>query len=345
MSIAEHDVEELAKWIYDADRVLIVAAAGLSIHDKLPNNPYHNPKDFKHHYPQVVPFGYNTAYDAMGLSMDPKVPEDMKVAFMARHFLNMRYNFPPTDGYKFLLDIAKTKPKENVFCWTSNVDGCFERAGFDSEQIYTTQGEMNKLQCRGGCGYVWDCVDQLRKVESATKDLKLKDMSLKPRCPNCGSGYMPNLRGGDWFIHKPYEPTAKRLLAWLDDAVINKARVAVIEVGVGPNTPIVTKIPATYFANAAALNGGSVSYIRINPMPARLDERYQPINSNYAYVNDKWSALESIRDLLLKMPERDRDQIEKVDVAKAVHLKQAEGDAGRYQQEYQSLMRHLWTPL
>lgn len=77
--------------IAGADRLLIVAAAGLSISDTLPNNPYHNASDFALHYPAVAEYGYRTSYDAMGLSRDQSVPREVRVAHMAEHFLNMRF--------------------------------------------------------------------------------------------------------------------------------------------------------------------------------------------------------------------------------------------------------------
>jgi hypothetical protein len=135
--------------IATADRLLIVAAAGLSISIDKPNNPYHKPADFAHHYPQAVRYGYKNGFQAMGLGNDPKVPLGVRHAHTARHFLNMRFNFPPTLGYSYLKSIASTYNEEDVFCWTSNVDGCFERSGFDRDRVYTTQGEMNKFQCSG----------------------------------------------------------------------------------------------------------------------------------------------------------------------------------------------------
>lgn len=258
-------IEEVAK----CDRLLIVAAAGLSISADLPNNPYHNPRDFAHHYPAVVRYGYRTAYEAMGLAQDANVPPSVRVAFGARHMLNMRYDFPPTPAYAMLLELSRTYAAEDVFCWTSNVDGCFERAGFHGGRVYTTQGDMSKYQCmRIGCGHVWQVEAQLRAIAAATVDGELKDSSLVPRCPSCGAAWpevRPNLRGGDWFRHAPYEATQRKLLAWLDECVEERARVAILEVGVGPNTPVVTRIPACAFASAVAANGGRPTYLRINP--------------------------------------------------------------------------------
>lgn len=104
---------------------------------------------------------------------------------------------------------------------------------------------------------------------------------------------MPNLRGGDWFIHKPYAETQDRLLEWMDDCVVNQKAVAVLEIGVGANTPIVTRIPAAAFASAVSAAGGRVCYLRVNP------DGPEPRNQNpvgdgvkFRRLQAKWDVLE-----------------------------------------------------
>ena len=82
----------------------------------------------------------------MGLAADEALPLEVRIA----HTCIMRFRFPPTPGYAALRALAAPTPRptpspipaENVFMWTSNVDGCFERSGFDQSRVYTTQGEM-----------------------------------------------------------------------------------------------------------------------------------------------------------------------------------------------------------
>merc|ERR1712188_23634 len=107
MSQEAHDIAS-------ADRLLIVAAAGLSIHDTLPNNPYHNADHFAHHYPQIKKYGYSTCYETMGIGRDPSVPDEVKRPFTAQHFLNMRYRFPPTPAYQWLKVLSDSFAEEDV---------------------------------------------------------------------------------------------------------------------------------------------------------------------------------------------------------------------------------------
>lgn len=331
-----------ARAIADADRVLIVAAAGLSISDTLPNNVYHSAADFAHHYPQTVKYGYRTGYQAMGLSGDPDVPEAVKQAHMAKHFLNMRYNFPPTDAYHQLKRFADTFAKEDVFVWTSNVDGCFERAGFDPARVYTCQGEMNKLQCANSdCGHIWDCTEQLKQIVAASPNGVLTDMSLRCRCPNCERiDILPSLRGGDWFDHSPYEPVQDALLEWLNDSVARSLSVAVIEVGVGGNTPIVTRIPASSFATAVGASGGLATYLRVNPDAADI-RRYATLpSSEYVQLFNicaGWDALKPILDEGVERRQMDKDRGDRSTGRDSISVAEARRQMGRYTEILMSL--------
>lgn len=287
VSPTESSAVKIASALSAADRVLIVAAAGLSIHDQLPNNPYHSRSDFAKHYPKLLEYGYSTAYETMGLAGDPDVPRSVKSAFRAQHMLNMSDRFPPTPGYDALLRMSfgsKAKPNrqpgKDVFCWTSNGDACFRRAGFPEPFVFTTQGEMPRFQCTS-CNNVWDAKEQLELSETKIVNDELQDPEANDiACPNCGNQkLLPNLRGGDWFISKPYVPHQQRLRGFMNGLMGEATsgapqKLCIVEVGIGPNTPIVTGIPAVRFGAAAAAAGNEVTYIRINP--DKQSHRYLP---------------------------------------------------------------------
>lgn len=334
-----------AERIASADRLLIVAAAGLSISQEHPNNPYHSAADFALHYPQLVKHGYRTSFEAMGLSSDENVPLAIRLAHTAQHFLNMRFRFPPTEAYSWLLELARGFDQEDVFCWTSNVDGCFERAGFDRSRVYTTQGEMSKYQCARTreCGHVWDIEDQLREADAACTNGVLTDLGRArwTSCPKCGGETLPSLRGGDWFNHKPYEPTQERLLAWLDECVANKLSVAVIEVGVGPNTPVVTSIPACAFASAVAAAGGQASYLRVNPdlevhgnQPAEMVQ--------FSHWRSSWSTLQQLVQHVGVLRTQDRSSGSKS--PHCLNTQQRDCTKSEAQERYTEILMSLRTP-
>merc|ERR1712137_241424 len=76
-----------AKWIRDADAVLVCAGAGMSVNEG--QSVYVNEQDFANAYPEFFAkygkYGYTTAYACMGLSRDSRVPPEARSAQFARH--------------------------------------------------------------------------------------------------------------------------------------------------------------------------------------------------------------------------------------------------------------------
>jgi len=68
----------------------------------------------------------------------------------------------------------------------------------------------------------------------------------------------------------------------------------VIEVGVGPNTPVVTRIPACAFASALAAGGGSPVYLRINPDPPEGPRQGPATGVPFFRWRQPWTALEPL---------------------------------------------------
>jgi NAD-dependent SIR2 family protein deacetylase len=343
----ELEAPNVSTAIASCDRLLIVAAAGLSISDTLPNNPYHSPVDFARHYPACARFGYRTSYHAMGLGRDERVPAGVRVAYQAKHFLNMSMEFPPTDGYTWLLRVASTFKPEDTFVWTSNVDRCFERAGFDPARIYTTQGECNRMQCgRPECRNVWDAIEQFRAIDAASDDGTLSDLSLAPRCPKCGCQWpnvLPNLRGGDWFDCRPYKDAGLRLQHWLDQCVLDRAHVSILEVGVGPNTPVVTRIPACAFASALKANGGQPAYLRVNPDPPEGPSENPSREVPFFKLQEPWRAMKPLLEEVISL------RAGRAAKATSTHAsdseaKEVQEQAKVWQQRYHSILESLRRP-
>ena len=66
------------------------------------------------------------------------------------HRYNLYKNTIPHDGFKMLLDLVKEK-NDNYFIFTSNVDGQFQKAGFDSDKIIECHGSISHFQCLYNC--------------------------------------------------------------------------------------------------------------------------------------------------------------------------------------------------
>lgn len=57
----------------------------------------------------------------------------------------------PHEGFSILLEIAKKK--KDYFVVTSNVDGQFQKAGFNPDKLYEIHGSIHHVQCNA-CGKV-----------------------------------------------------------------------------------------------------------------------------------------------------------------------------------------------
>ena len=118
---------------------------------------------------------------------------------------------------------------------TSNVDGHFQRAGFDPERLYEGHGSIHTLQCHGGCPETWPADAVQLEIDPQT----CRARSPLPRCPQCGALARPNLLmfyDGDWRS-APYEDQFRRFRTWLRE--VKDRRVVAIELGAGTAIPTV----------------------------------------------------------------------------------------------------------
>jgi NAD-dependent SIR2 family protein deacetylase len=282
----------------DYDHVLVVGGAGLSAYPKeLRQNVYVCEKDFKFRYPYVAD-RFKTSYEAMALFFDPRLSIKEKWGYQAQHMDNMSSKFKPNQAYFLLHNFVKTK--KSHFVLTSNVDACFTRSGFSDQNVYTPQGEWTYYQCLKRCTEksVWSSREMLDNLLPKIEKGVLLKKSDVPVCENCGSNVFGNVRGGDWFIHTPYDEAQKRFVKWAQERIQSKSdRVLVIEIGAGFNTPTVTRYPCESFVRELGQRG---ALIRINPtdpeVPSDLD--------NAVGLKCGWQVLE------LLAPSRSKDEDE-----------------------------------
>ena len=311
--IRTNKLQVAKRWIDNADSVLIVAGAGMSV--KKGEMVYVNTDDFAKHYPFFLKWGYRTGYEGMGLMFDPSVPDTAKWGYWAHHLRNSRYVFEPNDGYETLLNMLKDK---DYFVMTSNTDGCFERSGFDKDRIYTAQGDFNYFQCfPNPCrpDAVFEAGPTLEKLhKNVDKDGNVPE-SMIPKCKYCGGKVFGNVRFGGGFCHYVYEEQNDVFRKWLMEKMDSKAgNVAILEIGAGFNTPIVTRIPAESFARDLGSRG---HFIRINPSDPKV-----PSDINALSFSEGWQVLNEIQDT--KLPDDyqvDDDTLNSLKSGSSVHAR------------------------
>lgn len=254
-----------ASWLKDADAILVCSGAGMSLKDG--EKVYVNREDFNRWYPWMSQWGYGTCYEAMGMFMDSRVPPAAKWGFWMKHYDNMGKNWAPGEVYSVLKEVLEGK---DYFCYTSNADKCFERSGLDPMKVYNPQGNLKYYQCMGKRSMMeGPCrPDSIFEVDySAIERMDERGFLQEadvPYCKNCGSkNVFMNLRASGGFIHLREDDAARRFLAWGEEMMKQKKKVAVVEIGAGFNSPIVTRYPMEAFTREGTPNGGSL--IRINP--------------------------------------------------------------------------------
>ena len=185
-------------------------------------------------------------------------------AWWSRHICCNRYTDAPKPVYHDLLELVKDK---DYFVLTTNVDHQFQRAGFDKERLFYTQGDYGLWQCSQPChSKTYDNEETVRRMAAEQKDMKVPS-ELVPRCPVCGKPMTMNLRADDTFVEDAgWHAAAGRYAEFLRRH--EGTRMLLLELGVGYNTPGIIKYP---FWQMTAQNAKAV-YACINVGQAACPE-------------------------------------------------------------------------
>lgn len=173
------------------------------------------------------------------------------------HRLNLYRDTNPHDGFRILLDIATSK-KHGYFVYTSNVDGQFQKAGFDKNKIVECHGSIHFNQCINNCTKnIWDNKDEILEIDQELFYAK----EPVPGCKHCNNIARPNiLMFGDWnWNSKRTDLQENDFYDWLRYLQIQKAKVCIVEVGAG------LAIPTIRMLSEEVLRKVDAHLIRINP--------------------------------------------------------------------------------
>lgn len=135
-------IDKIKEAIRQADAILIGAGAGLSSSAGFTYSGerfHENFRDFEEKY------GFQDMYS--GGFYPFSAPEEFW-AYWSRYVMINRYTNPPKPVYENLLSIVKDK---EYFVLTTNVDHCFQKAGFDRKRLFYTQGDYGLFQCSVPC--------------------------------------------------------------------------------------------------------------------------------------------------------------------------------------------------
>lgn len=160
-------------------------------------------------------------------------------AYWSRYIYINRYMDAPKPVYDALLKLVQDK---DYFVLTTNVDHCFQKAGFDKKRLFYTQGDYGLFQCSEPCcRETFDNESIIRQMMERQKDMKIPT-ELLPVCPHCGKPLTMNLRSDDKFVEdEGWHRAAERYENFLRTRAGGK--ILFLELGVGYNTPVIIKYP------------------------------------------------------------------------------------------------------
>ena len=226
-------IERLSKALREADAVLIGAGAGLSAAAGL---TYVGERFQKHFADFAAKYDIRDMYSG-GFYPFPS-PEEYW-AWWSRHILVNRYDVPAGKPY---LDLLRLVQDRDYFVLTTNVDHQFQLAGFDKARLFYMQGDYGLWQCSKPCHpKTYDNEQAVRQMVKTQKDMRIPS-ELAPRCPICGAPMTMNQRCDDTFVQDTgWYAAQKRYSDFLQ--AHEHAKILLLELGVGFNTPGIIKLP------------------------------------------------------------------------------------------------------
>ena len=226
-------IERLRRGIAEADAVVVGAGSGLSTASGMT----YSGERFESNFADFIGrYGYRDMYTA-GFYPYP-TPEEFW-AYWSRHIHLNRYAQDAGPAYRRLRDLMSGK---DCFVITTNVDHCFQKAGFDVSRLFFTQGDYGLWQCAKPCHQrTYDNEAPVRRMVAEQRNMRIPS-ELVPRCPRCGGPMANNLRIDDTFVEdEAWHLAASRYRDFLREH--EGARVLFLELGVGWNTPGIIKYP------------------------------------------------------------------------------------------------------
>ncbi len=239
--------------IRQADALLITAGAGIGVDSGLPD--FRGPEGFWRAYPMYEHLGlrFEEAANPRHFRRDP----GFAWGFYG-HRLHLYRNTTPHRGFRLLLEWARRLTPQ-YFVVTSNVDGQFQKAGFDEEHIWEVHGSIHRLQCSQPCTPAIWANTATPLVDAAT----MRATQL-PCCDACGEVARPNILmfgDGDWLAEHSDRQQA-RLGSFLQR--LAGRRLVVLEIGAGTSLPTIRNLSESV---ARQFEGRCV---RVNPREAMI---------------------------------------------------------------------------
>ena len=226
-------MERLKAALQDSDAVVIGAGSGLST---AAGFIYTGERFEKYFSDFAAKYGIQDMYSGGFYPFDML---EEYWAYWSRYIYINRYQDAPKPVYEDLFKLVQDK---DYFIITTNVDHCFQKAGFDKKRLFYTQGDYGLFQCSEPCCQeTFDNEAAIREMVKRQEDMKVPT-ELLPVCPHCGKPLTMNLRSDDKFVEDGgWHRAAERYENFLRTR--EGGKILFLELGVGYNTPVIIKYP------------------------------------------------------------------------------------------------------
>jgi len=264
------DVDRAAGILAEADALIVTAGAGIGVDSGLPD--FRGKQGFWGAYPALG----KARIDFTDIASPSAFESSPRLAWgFYGHRLSLYRRTRPHQGFAVLRRWGESM-EHGTFVFTSNVDGQFQKAGFDERNIVECHGSIHQLQCLRPCSdSIWSAQEFEPEVD---EDACLLRNAL-PACAQCGGLARPNvLMFGDWgWNGERQRLQSARMEQWLASV----RRPAVVELGAG------TAIPSVRHFGERVIRQFGARLIRINPREAAVAGR--------AHAGVAAGALEGLR--------------------------------------------------
>ncbi len=242
-------INRLKMSLHEADAVIVGAGAGLSTSAGF---IYTGERFESYFYDFIARYHFQDMYSGGFYVM--QFPAEELWAYWSRYIYINRYMDPPKPVYEELFELVKDK---DYFVITTNVDHCFQKAGFDKHRLFYTQGDYGLWQCSKPChNKTYDNKETVVKMVQAQgfkiaedgtpmvpEGITLKmsvPAELIPYCPVCGKPMSMNLRADDTFVEdEGWHTASQRYVDFLRRH--RNSKLLFLETAVGYNTPGIIK--------------------------------------------------------------------------------------------------------
>ncbi|MES1979040.1 MAG: Sir2 family NAD-dependent protein deacetylase [Pseudomonadota bacterium] len=253
-------IAHAAELIDQADGLVVAAGAGLGVDSGLPD--FRGKDGFWQAYPALA----QARIDFHEIASPQSFEASPALAWgFYGHRLKLYRATEPHEGFGLLRQWGQSAAM-GYSVFTSNVDGQFQKAGFDAQAIHECHGSLHHLQCMdcsAAAGGIWPADAFVPDVD----DISCLLLNEPPRCPACGGLARPNvLMFNDWgWLEQRAAQQQSRQEAWL----ARVSRPVVIELGAG------TAIPSVRHFSQRVVHQHGGRLVRINlreaAVPSSLD--------------------------------------------------------------------------